>query len=79
MRGSMMVRRLMRIALVRVLLGAGKNLGDVNGLHARELPMQRAAEMHQATVVERGAILGVGREHVVQLGVRACRWKLRHS
>ena len=43
----------------------------VNRLHALLLAMQRAAQMHQAAVVECGAVLGAGRQHVGQLGRRA--------
>ena len=56
--------------LVRMLGGAGKNAGDDGWCWTvLLLAMQRSAEVHQATIIERRAILGVGGEHVVQLGV----------
>ena len=46
---------------------AGKNLRHVNGLHARVLAVHGSAQMHEATVVESGAILGARRQHVLEL------------
>ena len=57
----------MRCSSVRIGFGAGKNLCQMKCAHGREFPMQGAAQMHQATVVERSAILGSRGKHVVQL------------
>ena len=37
------------------------------------LPVHRAAQVHQATIVERRAVLGVGGEHILQLRGQHCR------
>ena len=40
----------------------------MNGLHAGVLAVHGPAQMHEATVVESGAVLGFGGEHVLKFG-----------
>ena len=47
---------------------ACKDFGEMDGLDAGVLPVHGTAEVHEAAVVEGGAVLGVGGNNVLKFG-----------
>src|SRR5271165_6558902 len=50
-----------------IVLRRGEDLGDVDRVDPRSLPVQRSSYVHEARVVRRGAVLGSGVEHAADL------------
>ena len=56
-----------------MLCGAGKNAGHMDGVEALLLPMQRSTQVHQATIIKRRAVRGVGGKYISKFGIEHCR------